>query len=549
MMNHPARGSIREVGALLGLELPEPGKRSYCPFRKHKRREKSFSVFLSGTGDELWKCHSCDPPDNVGDAVALYARLRSLSHSEAIRELRERGVLGTKAGQVRVLRAKAETARVAPRQRDVLQLDLATWELYKRSYAGAVRDFAERRGLDANLLIQHDVVQVRDRAIGFGYRDPETGQPCRIKCRAVEDKTFWIEPASRDGKKALAPLYLAHALTSGGTVIVCEGEVDALTLMQAGYQRVVSLPDGASSAKDVSLAPIERYGIWYVATDADRAGDEAARVLRSRAVRFGIRTVRVRWEDEHGTVHKDANDAWRAGWRREQFARCLSMAAKRELGFGLSCAADDESRVRTELEKARKMVEVNWAKRVAGKSREDVLVTYTAHDAERKLPYDRDATKRANRFPFPGRQVRQEIQAVLDEPDRYRALDPRLKLEAHVQDAYLATWSGRSVPAEPAAVAEDLLASYDPQHRCRLVDVPLRHHGVGRTFAHLVCLYPDADQCVLLDLAIRGTMVLLDAATQREVPEARKLAESPPRRRKSRSEQDDDEVEEAQFSE
>ena len=60
--------AVAEVGRLLGLELPGPGGKARCPFRDHRRKDKTFRVFKSKrTGDELWKCWSCDSPENIGE--------------------------------------------------------------------------------------------------------------------------------------------------------------------------------------------------------------------------------------------------------------------------------------------------------------------------------------------------------------------------------------------------------------------------------------------------------------------------------------------------
>src|SRR3990167_2889834 len=89
--------TIHDVGLLFGLNLPAPGlgkrSRAKCPFRKHTRRDPTFRVFNSRkTGEEIFKCWSCDPGDpNVGDAVALYAKLAAVDRRTAWRRLLDEG--------------------------------------------------------------------------------------------------------------------------------------------------------------------------------------------------------------------------------------------------------------------------------------------------------------------------------------------------------------------------------------------------------------------------------------------------------------------------
>ncbi len=63
------------VGIMFGKTLPAFGQRAHCPIRDHKRKDKGFKVFQARSGAVLYKCFSCDAPDDIGDAVALYAVL------------------------------------------------------------------------------------------------------------------------------------------------------------------------------------------------------------------------------------------------------------------------------------------------------------------------------------------------------------------------------------------------------------------------------------------------------------------------------------------
>jgi hypothetical protein len=232
-----------------------------------------------------------------------------------------------------------------------LSLDLNRWRAWRSNGSEAVAEFAARRGVRPVTLKDHDVVQVERDVVGFGYRDPNTNIPCRVKVRPLHRKTFWIEPRCRDpesGARARAPLYLAHDLPVhrglNDVAVIVEGEVDALTLKDVGFRHVVSLPDGDCSANTVNVEPIcAGYRAWLVATDDDDPGDEAYLKLLKRGRPLGIDVARVRWcalvKQETGEElvrYKDANEALVAGrFRREDFERCFVKATEAAFGCTL----------------------------------------------------------------------------------------------------------------------------------------------------------------------------------------------------------------------
>ena len=352
--------TLWEVGSLFRVQIPPLGRRGFCPFRKHKRKDKTFVVFTSRGGDILYKCHSCDRDDpNVGDAVQLYATLAQLDRKQAWNDLRERGyrVPGSedrgRGGAPRSSRPpppaqKRSVPPVAGDRRPVLPLDLTQWDAWKQKRTGLLDAFAKKRAVSVDTLTSHDVLEMTDDCIGFGYYDPDTGCPCRVKVRAVERKGYWIVPkpdkAGSTQAKALAPLYLAHDLERYpgklGAAVITEGEMDALSLRHVGFKNVVSLPDGFQSAGTVSLLPLTAgYSAWLVATDNDEQGEQAYQLLRKRASALYIDVVRVRlkrMEDDELSEYKDANDALVAGFGREDFELCFNIAMRERFGHSIN---------------------------------------------------------------------------------------------------------------------------------------------------------------------------------------------------------------------
>jgi hypothetical protein len=335
--------TLYDVASILGLRLPEVNRRGDCPFRAHKRK-RNFAIFRSKkTGDLLYKCWSCDPPGNVGDAVGMYARQTGVDRREAIKQLKEYGYSFGRRCQRPQPQAKQPVAPLRGTiERAVLPLDLVRWGQWSEQDLGACRRLAEERSLSLDVLKACDVVDIDRDVVGFVYREPRTGIPCRAKCRALGRKAFWVEPRGGNGTdaKALAPLYLAHQLDAPrGTTspaAITEGEIDALTLRTMEFGNVVSLPDGSESAKTVSLEPLARFRLWLVAVDDDQEGAKAMQVLQRRAQGHGVHVVRVffrRLEDlEHGeelVKYKDANEALQSGgFAREDFEHCFAVSQR-----------------------------------------------------------------------------------------------------------------------------------------------------------------------------------------------------------------------------
>lgn len=308
-----------------GTHLEPPGKRSHCPFRQHKRGDKTFNVFVAASGTMLFKCFACDGATNVGDAVQFVANLEGVDRREACRRLRRLGFDIPPPGAASRGTVRRPAAVASPRRNVTSQprsaLAPQRWAQLQSMRTGAVERFGAKRDLSPEVLRAHDVFDVDAMHIGFGYRDPVAGSPCRVKVRSLTRKTFYIEP-----KGAPAPLYLAHRLDAHlSFAVIVEGEVDAITLTHLEIPNVVSLPDGVPSAPRVDLHPIARLKLWVLITDADKVGDEAAATLRDRAMKLGIGTTRVFIRDACET-YKDANDAHCRGVSKHRFAAIVRAA-------------------------------------------------------------------------------------------------------------------------------------------------------------------------------------------------------------------------------
>lgn len=122
------------------------------------------------------------------------------------------------------------------------------------------------------------------------------GQTINAKYRSINKHFAMVKGAPR-------PLYNIDALDSDVSFIV-EGELDALAMMQAGFDAVVSVPNGAQSIDCLALCEDEVKAVerWVIAVDNDGPGIALERELSRRLGRE--RCMRVTWPDGC----KDAND-------------------------------------------------------------------------------------------------------------------------------------------------------------------------------------------------------------------------------------------------
>ncbi|XP_077253340.1 twinkle homolog protein, chloroplastic/mitochondrial-like isoform X2 [Tasmannia lanceolata] len=184
-------------------------------------------------------------------------------------------------------------------------------------HAMLIAYFAERM-ISGETLRRNAVMQQRYRdqiVIAFTYR--RNGNLISCKYRDI-NKKFWQE---KDTEKIL---YGLDDIKQAGDVIIVEGEIDKLSMEEAGYRNCVSVPDGAppkvSNKELPAMEEDTKYQyLWnckeyldkasriILATDADPPGQALAEELARRLGRE--RCWRVKWPKKpDNDVCKDANE-------------------------------------------------------------------------------------------------------------------------------------------------------------------------------------------------------------------------------------------------
>ena len=195
----------------------------------------------------------------------------------------------------------------------------------------------EVRKLDPALLSHMGVTAKEHPALGLVAAFPyaKGGRPYAAKFRATDRKDW------RSSQGVSRGLYNEDTLRQGqGPVVITEGEIDALSCMQAGYTRAVSLPDGWTAdggKRDVLIAAeqdLRAAPFVIVAGDNDEAGASLPRTVANILAGHDVRYVT--WPDGC----KDANDVL-VKFGEGELARCLTEAKRMDPEGGFITGISD----------------------------------------------------------------------------------------------------------------------------------------------------------------------------------------------------------------
>lgn len=172
----------------------------------------------------------------------------------------------------------------------------------------SLQNYFAKRGLKKEVLEREQISMIKayDKEwIAFPY--VMEGEVVNVKYRALEAKEF------RQIKNGYKTFYRLDSIKNYKHAIICEGEIDALSFLQAGIENVVSVPEGGINpdAKNISakmsyvdntIQYFEHLDVIYLAVDNDPVG---RRLCEELARRYGKeRCMIVKFPDGC----KDAND-------------------------------------------------------------------------------------------------------------------------------------------------------------------------------------------------------------------------------------------------
>lgn len=202
------------------------------------------------------------------------------------------------------------------------------------------------RGLDTDLCERMGVRPGNHKHLGPGVAFPyrRGGSLTAEKFRPLAEKTFrWFPTGAPHGM--FNHDVLVDETLSGQPIIITEGEIDCLSVIQAGFPRTVSVPDGwtdkadlADGAKMKPLLEVEKLladaPCVIVAADADATGDAFTRAI---AALLDPQVVKhATWPEGC----KDPNDVLRKHGEGE-LARCINAARQANSPGGMITGFSD----------------------------------------------------------------------------------------------------------------------------------------------------------------------------------------------------------------
>lgn len=238
-----------------------------CPQCSHTRKKKSYPCLNVNTVKQIWHCHHCGWSGGLGQGV--------------------------------INRSAPPSRRVYPKP------DYRPTALSEKAM-----DWFAKRGITTEVLIRNRISmervwmpQIEDESTAITFPFYKGGEVVNVKYRDGQ-KNF------RQFAGAQKVLYKYDDIQDDVTII-CEGEMDALSLEVAGFRNAISVPDGAPSpdAKHfenkfefLDDERLDNVKQWILAVDSDEPGRKLEDELSRRLGRE--KCMRILWPDDC----KDANE-------------------------------------------------------------------------------------------------------------------------------------------------------------------------------------------------------------------------------------------------
>lgn len=261
------------------LRMGEGQHKCVCPIcSPHRKKKRERTLSLKVDGDAIvYNCWHCD----ASGIVSVEERIPQFN--------------------------RPRKALVKPiKKEEWTDLSTSTLDWLKK------RGISEETAKKANVKsAKHYIssLQKETECVVFPYI--QDGKPYAAKIRAIEDKGFSCQGAP-------ASFFNVDKVELNDDLIICEGEMDALSFMEVGFTSVVSVPNGAvMKVSDGKIDPrednkfkflweakkkIDRSSRIIIATDNDSAGHAMAEEIARRIGKDRC------WKVEYPEDCKDAND-------------------------------------------------------------------------------------------------------------------------------------------------------------------------------------------------------------------------------------------------
>lgn len=264
------------------IELKKTGANytGKCPF--HNEKSGSFTVSAQ---KNMYKCFGCG---KSGDSIQFLIEYKRIEFPEAIKILAEKyNFMPNEIDKPKISHFKPFEFKSGID----MSKKLLDWFAGRKIGKQTILDMGVTEGLEWMPQTKQN-----ENTIHFNY--------------LIEDKI--VNTKYRDGKKnfklrsgAKLVMYNLNCVKNHNEIIIVEGEIDALSLHEAGFLNVISVPNGAGVSKnnltylDESIEYLPETLTYILALDNDKPGNN----LRDELAR------RLGYENCKTVIFKDCKDA------------------------------------------------------------------------------------------------------------------------------------------------------------------------------------------------------------------------------------------------
>ena len=259
-----------KIASDLNIKLDKSNK---CLCFKHKEKVPSMSFDSKG---KTFRCFSCGATYNIVDH---YKEYHNKAYIEAIKSIVSDFNISTD-------KLSINTERKAIKQPTK----------HENNISKAI-NYINKRCISETTIKYAGIKEDDKGNIVFVYKN-ELGEHITNKYRPAKkinkDKKqlkMWFESETN-----INTLYLMDKADITRPLVICEGEFDALSLIEAGYKNAVSVPTGCKSTEWITtnwtwLEQFEEIVLWY---DNDEAGKEGVNEVFNR---LPNKTVKIVYSD------------------------------------------------------------------------------------------------------------------------------------------------------------------------------------------------------------------------------------------------------------
>ena len=255
------------IASDLNIKLDKSNK---CLCFKHKEDNPSMSYDSKG---KTFRCFSCGATYNIVDH---YMEYHNKAYIEAIKSIVTDFNISTDKLIIKTERKPIKAPTI-----------------YKNDISKA-KEYINKRCISESTLKYADVKEDNKGNIVFVYKN-ELGEhitnkyrPARKINKDKKELKMWFESETN-----INTLYLMDKADITKPLVICEGEFDALSLIEAGYKNSVSVPTGCKSTEWITtnwtwLEQLEEVILWY---DNDEAGKEGVKEVFNRLPNKVVKVV------------------------------------------------------------------------------------------------------------------------------------------------------------------------------------------------------------------------------------------------------------------